>query len=372
MTPTIHFSQHLRHAARNLLLAAAIALSAIGATSAIAADGNASARRQNVVEGEFANFLQWQGVSAFIDQLVARDGFSRPELEAILRQTQYVDSAIQLIKPAPPGRPKNWQAYRARFVEQVRINAGVAFWNRHAEALARAEARFGVPAEIIIGIIGVETVYGRNTGNFRVLDAITTLAFAYPDTPNRAARTAYFQSELENTLLFAREAGIDPFSLLGSYAGAIGWAQFMPGSLRQFALDFDGDGRIDLRTSPIDAIGSVGNFLVQHGWKSGEPIVFPANVTNASGAAWPGFINQGLEAKYTLDELIDGGVTPRILPPADMRFGLVDLQNGSEATEYWLGANNFFAITQYNRSYFYAMSVVDLGRAVRVARGAAR
>ena len=397
MTPTIHFSQHLRHAARNLLLAAAIALSAIGATSAIAADGNASARRQNVVEGEFANFLQWQGVSAFIDQLVARDGFSRPELEAILRQTQYVDSAIQLIKPAPPGRPKNWQAYRARFVEQVRINAGVAFWNRHAEALARAEARFGVPAEIIIGIIGVETVYGRNTGNFRVMDAITTLAFAYPDTPNREARMAYFRKELENTLLFARESGIDPFSLLGSYAGAIGWAQFMPGSIRQFAVDYDGDHKIDLRNSPVDAIGSVANFLVQHGWKSGEPIVFPATISTASppagavmlaapggtsggGAlpvaatntvtnpAWQQFIAQSLEANYTPEELAAGGILPVTPLPSNMRFGLVDLQNGTEPAEYWLGANNFFAITQYNRSFFYAMSVVDLGRAVRVAR----
>ena len=347
--------------------------------------------------GEFANFTQWQGVSAFIDQMVARDGFSRQELEAILRQTQYVDSAIQLMKPAPAGRPKNWRAYRARFVEPIRINAGVAFWDRNAAALTRAEAQYGVPAEIIVGIIGVETVYGRNTGNFRVMDAITTLAFAYPDTPNREARMAYFRKELENTLLFARESGIDPFSLLGSYAGAIGWAQFMPGSIRQFAVDYDGDHKIDLRNSPVDAIGSVANFLVQHGWKSGEPIVFPATISTASppagavmlaapggtsggGAlpvaatntvtnpAWQQFIAQSLEAKYTPEELAAGGIVPVTPLPSNMRFGLVDLQNGTEPAEYWLGANNFFAITQYNRSFFYAMSVVDLGRAVRVAR----
>jgi membrane-bound lytic murein transglycosylase B len=235
--------------------------------------------------------------------------------------------------------------------------------------LARAEERYGVPAEIIVGIIGVETVYGRNTGNFRVLDALTTLAFDYPPTPTREARMAFFRGELENTLLFARETNIDPFSLYGSYAGAIGWPQFMPGSIRKFAVDFDGDGRVDLRNSPVDAIGSVANFLVEHGWKRGEPTVFPATVAMSdSGRSWDMFISQGLEAKFKLDELKAVGVTPNVAPPADLQFGLVDLQNGGEPTEYWLGANNFFAITQYNRSFFYAMSVIDLGRAVRTAR----
>jgi len=342
------------------------------------------------VNGEFANFAQWQGVPEFIDQIVAKHGFNKVEVETLLRQTHYVDSAIQLMKPAPPGRPKNWNAYRARFVEPVRINAGVAFWDKNAEALSRAEAQFGVPAEIIVGIIGVETVYGRNTGNFRVMDAVTTLGFAYPNTPNREARMMYFRGELENTLLLARENGIDPFSLLGSYAGAIGWPQFMPGSIRQFAIDFDNDGKIDLRKSQIDAIGSVANFLVKHGWKSGAPIVFPASistanvttpnettgVTNDAAMApiinnenrWQSFIAQSLEAKYTLQELAAGGIVPGVMPPPDMRFGLVDLQNGTQPTEYWLGGDNFFAITQYNRSFFYAMSVIDLGRSVRVAR----
>ena len=340
--------------------------------------------------GEFANFGQWQGVSEFIDQLVERDGFNKVELESLLRKTRYLDSAIQLMKPAPAGRPKNWRAYRARFVEPVRINAGAAFWDQYADALSRAEAQYGVPAEIIVGIIGVETVYGRNTGNFRVMDAITTLAFAYPNTPNREARSAYFKGELENTLLYARDAGLDPFSLRGSYAGAIGWPQFMPGSIRQFALDFDGDGRIDLRNSPVDAIGSVANFLVKHGWKPGEPIVFPASIAAKRDVpaeaidgvttsdklnplinkteGWQRFIGQGLEASYSVAELKTEGVLPGIEPPTDMRFGLVDLQNGEEPTEYWLGANNFYAITQYNRSFFYAMSVIDLGRAVRAAR----
>ncbi len=322
-------------------------------------------------EGEFANFSQWKEVAEFVDQMVARHGFDAEELKATLRKTRYIESAIQLIKPAPPGRPKNWQAYRARFVEPVRINGGAAFWDEHANALARAEAQYGVPAEIIVAILGVETIYGRNTGNFRVMDAITTLAFAYPDTPTRAARMEYFRGELENTLLLARDSKIDPFSLRGSYAGAIGWPQFMPGSIRKFAVDFDGDGKIDLRGSPDDAIGSVANFLAQHGWKSGEPIVFPASVALAVGDKeknWENFIGQGLAPKFSLAELKAAGVMSAAEPPADMLFGLIDLQNGAEPTEYWLGATNFFAITQYNRSYFYAMSVVELSHAVRAAR----
>lgn len=319
--------------------------------------------------GEFANFSQWKDVAEFIDAMVTKNGFDRAELEALFRKTRYVDTTIQLIKPAPPGRPKNWRAYRARFVEPVRISAGVAFWDAHADALARAEERFGVPAEIIVGIIGVETVYGRNTGNFRVLDALTTLAFDYPQTPTRDARMNFFRGELENTLLLARDSGIDPFSLFGSYAGAIGLPQFMPGSIRKFAIDFDGDDKIDLRNSPVDAIGSVANFLVKHGWKTGEPTTFPAAVSTAeSTRSWDMFIGQGLEAKFTLEELKAAGVVPGIEAPSDLLYGLVDLQNGGEPTEYWLGAANFFAITQYNRSFFYAMSVIDLGRAVRVAR----
>lgn len=318
---------------------------------------------------EFVNFLQWREVNEFIEHMVSTHGFTRIELENLFRNAQHNERVLKLVMPAPPGRPKNWQAYRARFIDPVRIDAGVAFWNTYSDALARAQQTYGVPAEIIVAIIGVETVYGRNTGNFRVVDVLATLGFDYPDKPNRDARMRFFRGELENTLLYARESGVEPFSLLGSFAGAIGWPQFMPGSIRRWAVDFDGDARIDLRNSPVDAIGSVANFLVQHGWKPGQPIVFPTDVSQGQGQQpWEAFIGQGLEAKFTVDELRAGGVLPSIEPPLDMQFGLVDLQNGLEPTEYWLGANNFFAITKYNRSFFYAMSVVDLSRAVRVAR----
>lgn len=319
--------------------------------------------------GEFANFTQWKEASAFIDDMVAKHGFERSEVEAILKKARYVDIAVQLVKPPPPNKPKNWTAYRARFIEPVRVRAGVTFWNTYADALARAEQQYGVPAEIIVGILGVETIYGRQTGKFRVMDAIATLAFAYPNTPNRQVRMEYFRGELENTLLFARDEGIDPFTLLGSYAGAIGLPQFMPGSILRYAVDFDGDDRIDLRNSPIDAIGSVANFLAQHGWKRGAPIAFPVRVSGEGAtASWQQFIGQSLEAKYSLDELKTNGILPAVDMPTDMSYGLVDLQNGLEQTEYWLGTDNFFAISQYNRSFFYAMSVVELGRAVRNAR----
>jgi len=324
--------------------------------------------------GEHTDFTQWSGVPAFIDEMVDKHGFARAEVEQILRKTRYVDIAVQLVKPPPPGKPKNWVAYRARFIEPLRIRAGVRFWDAHADTLARAEQQFGVPADIIVGILGVETIYGRNTGKFRVLDAIATLAFAYPDTPNRVARMEYFRRELENALLFARDAAIDPFTLLGSYAGAIGLPQFMPGSILRYAIDFDGDDHIDLRTSPADAIGSVANFLRKHGWRPGDPIVFPARVAPAGEGetpAWQAYIGKSLEARDSLDALLAAGVTPVGDVPAGLGYGLVDLQNGFEPTEYWLGTANFFAIAQYNRSFFYAMSVVELGHAVKAARNQA-
>ncbi|MCG2585573.1 lytic murein transglycosylase B [Massilia sp. TS11] len=318
--------------------------------------------------GEAVNFPGWQSVAAFEDEMVARHGFTRAELDALFAQVRLVDAAAQLIKPAPPGKPKNWQAYRALMVSPSRIAAGVSFWNTHAATLARAEAEFGVPAEIIVGILGVETLYGQNTGRFRVMDALTTLAFAYPEAPNRAARMDFFRAELESTLLFARQHQLDPLSLLGSYAGAVGLPQFMPGNILRYALDYDQDGQIDLRNSPADAIGSVARFLVAHGWQGAEaaPYVYAAQVSPAR--QWEGLIGRGLVAEYALAQLAEAGVTPAAGTPPARLYGLVDLQNGAEPSEYWLASHNFFAITQYNRSYFYAMAVIALGEAVRSAR----
>jgi membrane-bound lytic murein transglycosylase B len=319
-------------------------------------------------DGEQVNFGEWQAVRDFEDDMVSRHGFDRAYLDDIVKQARFVDSAVQLVKPAPPGKPKNWTAYSERFIEPIRINAGVRFWNENAELLSRAEAAYGVPAEIIVGIIGVETIYGRDTGRFRVVDVLTTLAFAYPEAPNRNDRMQFFRDELAKTLLLARKESIDPFSLLGSFAGAVGMPQFMPGNILKYGVDFDGDGIVDLRGSAADAIGSVANFLVEHGWdrNSTGPSVIEADV--APSLAWQPLLG-GLDARYSPAELQGAGVAPRSPLADDRTYGLIDLQNGAEATEYWVANANFFAITKYNRSYFYAMSVVELGRAVRLSRG---
>jgi membrane-bound lytic murein transglycosylase B len=318
-------------------------------------------------DGEAVNFSEWQAVRDFEDEMVSRHNFDRAELDALVAKTRFIDSAVQLVKPAPPGKPKNWQAYSERFIEPIRIGAGVRFWNENAALLARAEAEYGVPAEIIVGIIGVETIYGRDTGRFRVVDVLTTLAFAYPEAPNRNDRMQFFRSELEKTLVLARKEGIDPFSLLGSFAGAVGMPQFMPSNILKLGVDYDGDGIVDLRNSAADAIGSVANFLVAHGWDRNAtgPSVFAAEV--APSMAWEPILG-GLEARYDPAELQAAGVATRTPLPEQRKYGLIDLQNGADPTEYWVANANFFAITKYNRSYFYAMSVIELGRAVRLSR----
>ena len=328
----------------------------------------ASARPTIDYDGDAVNFSEWQAVRDFEDEMVASRGFDRAALEDTIRRTRFIDSAVQLVKPAPPGKPKNWTAYSGRFIEPIRIGAGVRFWNENADTLARAEAQYGVPAEIIVGIIGVETIYGRDTGRFRVVDVLATLAFAYPEAPNRSERMAFFRDELAHTLVLAKKEGIDPFSLLGSFAGAVGMPQFMPGNILKYGVDYDGDGIVDLRGSPADAIGSVANFLVEHGWdrNNSGPAVFEANV--APSLAWQSLLG-GLSARYRPAELQDAGVATRAALPADRLYGLVDLQNGGDPTAYWVANANFFAITQYNRSYFYAMSVIELGRAVKLSRG---
>jgi len=328
----------------------------------------AAARPRIDYDGEQVNFSEWQAVRDFEDEMVVRNGFDRAALQGLVKQARFIDSAVQLVKPAPPGKPKNWQAYSGRFIEPIRINAGVRFWNENAAALARAEATYGVPAEIIVGIIGVETIYGRDTGRFRIVDVLATLAFAYPEAPNREARMAFFRAELEHTLLLARKENIDPFSLLGSFAGAVGMPQFMPSNILKYGVDFDGDGIVDLRNSAEDAIGSVANFLVDHGWDRnfGGPPVIEADV--APSQAWQPLLG-GLSPRYRPAELAEAGVAAHAALANDRLYGLVDLQNGAEATEYWVANANFFAITKYNRSYFYAMSVVELGRAIRLSRG---
>ena len=318
-------------------------------------------------EAETPSFRIEPALADFIDRFSSKYHVDKNKLKCLFRKISLNHTAIRLMKPLTSGKTRNWQAYRQRMIEPVRIAAGVRFWNTYEKYLDKAEKKYGVPAYIIVGILGIETIYGKDTGRFRTLDALTTLAFYYPDSPNKIARQEFFRKELENFLLLALQNQTNPLDIYGSYAGAIGWPQFMPGSIRAYAVDFDEDGKIDLENSPIDAIGSVANFLKQHGWKTGEPVVFEAEADIDCPLPVTLF-NQGLKATYSLKELNVQCISTNLNTPEKLLYGLIDLQNSPFSTEYRIGTDNFFAITQYNRSYFYAMSVIDLGKTVSFAK----
>ncbi len=305
-------------------------------------------------------------VRQFIGELVERHGFIRLELEQLFSKVRYQGSVVRAMTPPVEAPVRSWQSYRAIFHNPARIEAGVQFWERNEAALARAAEQFGVPPEIIVGIIGVETIYGRNMGNYRVIDALTTLAFDYP------RRAPFFRGELEHFLLFARESvtresaadGFQDRALLpkGSFAGAIGIPQFMPGSYRRYAVDFDGDGQRDLMGSPTDAIGSVANFLREHGWERGQAIASPAQAT---GDDWKKMTEAGIKPAYRVAELGNFGVRPAEPLPADKLCALVELETPGQSSELWVGLQNFYSLTRYNRSSMYAIAVLELGRAVK-------
>jgi membrane-bound lytic murein transglycosylase B len=303
---------------------------------------------------------------AFIDKMVAQ-GLDRQYVQSALASARYVAVATRaILPPASPG-VRNWTRYRQRFVEAQRIQAGLAFWEQNRAVLARAQAQYGVPASVIVSIIGVETFYGRVMGDFRILDALATLGFDFPSQAPRD-RSDFFQQQLAEYLLFCKERGIDPRTLRGSFAGAIGLPQFMPGSIRRFAVASEG-GVPDLVNHPGDAVMSVANFLVEHGWQRDLPVFSP----------------RGLPANPA--PLVDGGLAPTlnwaglqqagaVLPPeangawADLKLGIIDLIDGDTGNaEYRLALPNFFVITQYNRSYFYAASVADLAQALEQGQG---
>lgn len=297
-------------------------------------------------------------VRAFIDYMVARHGFSRSELDTAFAKARYQASVVKAMTPAVSGA-RSWRLYRSRFVNPQRIDGGVAFWNEHAESLARAARTYGVPAEIIVAIIGVETEYGRQTGGYRVLDALATLAFDYP------RRAEFFRTELEEFLLLAREANLNPLALKGSFAGAVGLPQFMPGSYRRFAVDFDGDGKRDLAGSAADAIGSVANFLQRHGWNAGAPIAFPATLTTQEART---LADGGVEPVRRAAELRQAAVSFDPSVADDAAVVLVELDSVDAASAWWVGLANFYVLTRYNRSSFYAVAVLELAQEIKAAR----
>ena len=300
-----------------------------------------------------APYAERREVQAFIQDMVQRHGFIDAELTYLFSRVRRTDPVLEAIE-RPAERTRTWRDYRAPFMEERRIADGIAFWRSHRGALTRAEKTYGVPAEVIVAIIGVETFYGRNTGRWRVVDALTTLAFDYP------ARSNFFRAELESYLLFARDGNLDVFAMRGSYAGAMGLPQFMPSSARRYAVDFDKDGTVDLRRSPSDAIGSVGSFLRQHGWRKGAPVLATARV---SGDAWRSLGAGGFEPKVPLASWLEAGVRLERPSPGieDLPAVLVELDAG----DVRLGFRNFYVITRYNRSAMYAAAVHDLSQALR-------
>ena len=292
---------------------------------------------------------------AFIADMVTRHGFGQDELEALLDTARLQPSILKAISVPISSVP--WYEYRPRFINPKRIAEGIAFCNQHAVTLSHAHKVTGVPEKIIAGIIGIETLYGTRTGQYRVLDALTTLAFNYP------RRADFFKGELENYLLLMREQGPDLINLKGSYAGAIGIPQFMPGSYRQYAVDFDGDGKKDLSQSVADAIGSIGHYLGAHGWTAGQEAVIRARV---EGDGYRQVLEAGIKPSLTIAELKKLGIIPLQVVADDQPAALFMLETKAEP-EYWLGLNNFYVITRYNRSVYYAMSVLQLADALDTA-----
>jgi membrane-bound lytic murein transglycosylase B len=293
-------------------------------------------------------------VQAFIQNMVARHGFDTKELTTLFGSIHSQADIIALI--TRPAEAKPWHAYRDIFIQPKRIQGGVAFWKTHQAALARAEKVYGVPAEIIVAIIGVETAYGEHTGKHRVLEALATLAFDYPK------RADFFRRELENYLLLTREEGIDPLSLQGSYAGATGIGQFMPSSYRAYALDFDGDQRRDLWNNPADAIGSVANYLKEHRWQRDQPITTQAHI---KGVQYQTLISETIsEPTRTVADFKQRGIIPASKVDDSLKAMLLAFQ-GRTGLEYWLGFDNFYVITRYNRSPLYAMAVYQLSQDIR-------
>jgi membrane-bound lytic murein transglycosylase B len=265
--------------------------------------------------------------------------------------------------PPPAGTAKNWAAYRDRFVEPQRIAAGTRFWQDNADWLQRAEQRWGVPAQIIVGIVGVETFYGRVTGNFRVLDVLTTLSFDFPT--GRSDRSAFFRDELEAFLLLSRREGLDPAVPKGSFAGAMGLPQFMPSSINRYAVDFDGDGHIDLVNSTADVIGSVANYLAAFGWQRGMPTQYEVAVP-VDTSARATLLAPDIVPSFSAAQMVALGA--ELGPAARAHEGalaLVEVQNGAAAPTYVAGTQNFYVVTRYNQSSYYAMAVIALGEAVR-------
>lgn len=299
-----------------------------------------------------AETLDQEAINGFIEHMAASYQFDRSYLQSVFMETRHSGRVLTAISKPTEALP--WYKYRNIFIQPARIDQGLDFWKQHEDILLRAEQEFGVPAQIIVAIIGVETKYGANTGNDRVIDALATLAFHYPK------RGAFFRSELEQFLLLAREQDLDPLSLKGSYAGAMGLPQFIPSSFRNYAIDYDGDGRIDIWNNPADAIGSVANYFRQHGWEQGQKVVVSGNI---KGDAYTKVLSDSLKPDIEVETLAQYGIelVEPVTPGAQLKVLSLEAAAGREI---WLCLNNFYVITRYNHSALYAMAVYQLSEEI--------
>ena len=301
----------------------------------------------------YASVLDREDVRQFITEMSTRHGFDVDGLDAIFRKVEFSDSVIAAI--SRPAETLPWHKYRPIFLGPARIQMGVDFWRRHRDSLQRAQAQFGVPPEVLVAIIGVETRYGKDKGKYPVIDSLSTLAFGYPQ------RSSFFRSELEQYLLLTREQGFDPLSLKGSYAGAMGIPQFISSSYRNYAVDFDHDGVIDIWNSMDDAIGSIANYFKLHGWQPGGQVAIPAVVKSDK---YKQLVSDDLKPVNTIAELRSYDIMPStaLSPETLSRFLVLEDSNGSE---FWLGFENFYVITRYNTSPLYAMAVYQLAGEIK-------
>ena len=359
---------------RQLLVLACLSVAALPTAGAYAADAKHGARvkadAKAAAESKAPGYAARDDVRAFIGEMASEYGFDRASLTRTFRAARYQPAIIGAMD-RPLLEPPKWHVYSRPFLSPERVAAGVAYWNAHADDLARAEERYGVPAQIVVGIIGVETFYGRITGNFRVLDALTTLAFDYP------RRSAFFRGELKQFLLLARELRMPPEAAKGSFAGAMGVPQFMPGSYRTYAVDFDGSGRPDLWKSAADIAGSVANYLARHDWQPGRPILLKATIADDKRDAVLRKLDGGLSERRAADAWAADGVSvaDSTVGPIDDPVGLLLLEesaDGAESASYWIAFNNFYVLTRYNRSRLYATAVYELAQAIKTAREAQR
>ena len=303
-------------------------------------------------------YEQHASLGAFIDEMSTEHNFSPEELKRWFSSATKKQSILDAIS-RPAEKTLTWKKYRKIFLTDTRINKGVEFWNNNHAVLQRAEKEFGVPSEIIVAIIGVETLYGKHKGTFRVIDALSTLGFDYP------RRSKFFRRELKEFLLLAREQKQNPLELTGSYAGAMGYGQFIPSSYRAYAIDYDKDGFADIWNNTEDAIGSVANYFKRHGWKTGEEVAMRSRTDKEYDEA---IINQSLKPSLTVAEVRTKGFFPVKQVASDADSASVIKLEGRWGTEFWIGLHNFYVITRYNHSRLYAMAVWQLSQEIAQAK----